>query len=82
MYNVDNLSYDASDYLSQYGVALNTTRERRGLWVKANPDAAPLTVPTNLRATAILKPNDLSNFESEYITLFKEPRKTQNSITT
>ena len=70
MYNVDDLSYDAADYLSQYGVALNTTRERRGLWVKANPDAAPLTVPTNLRATDILKPTSLSNFESEYKILF------------
>ena len=76
MYNVDDLSYDAADYLSQYGVALNTTRERRGLWVKAGSGAAPLTVPTNLRATGILKPTSLSNFESEYTARFMNPRKT------
>ena len=82
MYNVDDLSYDAADYLSQYGVALNTTRERRGLWVKASSGATPLTVPTNLRATGILKPTSLSNFESEYKTLFMNPRYSQNEIIT
>ena len=52
--------------ISAYGALVNATfEERRGIWVKADPDAAPLQVPTNLRAFDIEGPSDLVNFESE-----------------
>ena len=52
--------------ISAYAALLNVTfEERRGLWVKATAsNSLPLTVPANLRATPIIGPSDLQNFEN------------------